>query len=93
MSSSQEPLPNFKISRKPASQIKYREVNYFTRLRKGCMKELLELAELREIGFDGIKLTQERGHLRFSLDKQGMICPLPTRAEFSDKIGCFQVTP
>ena len=84
ISSSQGPLPKIKTSRKSASLAKQREVNYYRQLRKGGRHELFELAELRGIGFDGIKLTQERGHLRFSLDKQGLIWSL------ADPCGIFR---
>ena len=50
--------------------------NFCEYLRLGSQYELYKLAELRGIGFHGIRLAQKRGHLRFLSNKAGTIWSL-----------------
>ena len=50
--------------------------NFYEYLRLGSQYELYQLAELRGIGFQGIRLAQKRGHLRFLSNKAGTIWSL-----------------
>ena len=65
-----EKLPFTVLAHSPKDKkTEEKDLNFSKYLRLGSEDELYQLAELRGIGFQGIKLAQDRGHLRFSSNK------------------------
>ena len=69
-------IPKLPLKLKDKEKTQSEYFNYYQNLRRGTTYEMYELAELRGIGFNGIKLAHDRGHLRFTSSKAGIIWAL-----------------